>query len=47
MPDEDAKMCPRQHASQHIAGRDVQGATGQQGVVQSRVVEESKDHPIL
>lgn len=47
MPDEDAKMCPRQQAAQHIPDRDVEGATGQQGVVQSRVIEESKDQPIL
>lgn len=47
MPDEDAKMCPWQQASQHIADRDVEGATGQQGVVQGRVVEESKDQPIF
>lgn len=47
MPDEDAKMCPRQQAAQHIADHDVEGTTSQQGIVQSRVVEESKDQPIL
>lgn len=47
LPNEDTKMCPGQQAAQHIANCDVEGATGKQGVVQSRVVEESEDQPIL